>query len=121
MKPRLLISALALVIPILLPAQVRDDQFKRDAFSQNYADSTDQAQRDSSQLFNFREYFGGLAHKRPASLKTLFMGSNDFIGGEQVYNRQYWKLPLVYGGIGAGIGLGIHFNTQYHTTGEEKY
>ena len=63
-------------------------QFRQEAFSQNYADSTDKEKADSSKLFSFKEYFGGLAHKRRASLKTMFMGSTVFLGGEQIYNRQ---------------------------------
>ena len=101
-------------------AQARDDQFKRDPFSQTYADTTG-SKADSTQLFSFREYFGGLAHKRHASLKTLTMGSTVFLGGTQIYNRQYWKLPLVYGGVGAGIGFGIHYNNLYKQQGDESF
>ncbi len=102
-------------------AQARDDQFKSDPFSQTYADTTAGNQADSTQLFSFKEYFGGLAHKRHASLKTLTMGSTLFLGGTQIYNRDYWKLPIVYGGIGAGIGLGIHYNKLYTQGGDAKY
>ena len=77
-----------LLVPAALRGQARDDQFKRDAFSQNYADSSKQAKTDSSQLFSF---------------------------------RQYWKLPVIYGGIGAGVGMGIHFNNQYKATGEDRF
>ncbi len=102
-------------------AQYRDDQFKRDAFSQNYADSTQREKRDSSALFSFSEFFGGLAHKRTPSLKTMTMGSAVFIGANQIYNRDYWKLPIVYGGIGAGIYGGIRFNQLYQQSGDAKY
>lgn len=113
------LAGLALAMP--LSAQYRDDQFKRDAFTQNYADTTEKTAADTSQLFSFREYFGGLAHKRSASLKTLTMGSAVFVGGSQIYNRDYWKLPVVYGGIGAGVGAGIYFNKQFQATGDDKY
>lgn len=43
----------------------------------------------------------------------MFAGSMVFIGSEQIYNRQYWKLPIVYGGIGTTLGLGIHYNSKY--------
>ena len=83
--------------------------------------TTQKEKTDSSQLFSFRQYFGSLAHKRPGQVQNLFMGSTVFVGGEQIYNRQYWKLPIIYGGIGAGVGMGIHFNNQYKNTGEDKY
>lgn len=110
-----------LLASLPLRAQYRDDQFKRDAFTQTYADTTEKSKADTSQLFSFKEYFGGLAHKRSASLKTLTMGSAVLVGGTQIYNKQYWKLPIIYGGIGAGIYGGIHFNHLYQSTGEEKY
>ena len=118
---RLLPLLLVLFLPVVPHGQARDDQFKKDAFSQNYNDTTQKEKTDSSQLFSFRQYFGSLAHKRPGQVQNLFMGSTIFVGGEQIYNRQYWKLPIVYGGIGAGVGLGIHFNNQYKNTGESKY
>ena len=119
--PRLLSLLLCLLVPAALYGQARDDQFKKDAFSQNYNDTTQKEKTDSSQLFSFRQYFGSLAHKRPGQVQNLFMGSTVFVGGEQIYNRQYWKLPIIYGGIGAGVGMGIHFNNQYKNTGEDKY
>ncbi len=34
-------------------------------------------------------------------------------GMGQIYNRKYWKLPILYGGI-AGLGYAIGFNTKYY-------
>ncbi len=122
MRIRHLIAVVAAVLATLpLAAQYRDDQFKRDAFTQNYADTTQKTPADTSQLFNFKEFFGAMAHKRTASLKTLTMGSTVFIGGNQIYHKQYWKLPIIYGGIGAGIGSGLYFQNQYNASGDEKF
>ena len=123
MTLRRLISALiaGLALAGSVHAQYRDDQFKRDAFSQNYADSSQNVKADSSQLFSFKEFFGALGHKNKASLKTLSIGSTVFIGGNQIYNRQYWKLPLIYGGIGAGVAGGIYFNNQYKQTEDPRF
>ena len=111
-----------LILLLLLGIQVvTKAQFRQEAFSQNYADSTDKEEADSSKLFSFREYFGGIAHTRKASLKTMFMGSTVFIGGEQIYNRQYWKLPIAYGGIAAGVGMGIYFNGRYQATEDPAF
>jgi hypothetical protein len=118
---RLIVLAGCLLAALPLSAQYRDDQFKRDAFTQTYADTTEKSRTDTSQLFSFKEYFGGLAHKRTASLKNLTMGSAVLVGGTQIYHKQYWKLPIIYGGIGAGIYGGIHFNQMYQNTGDEKY
>jgi len=122
MKRHLLsLLAAGLLLPALLHGQARDDQFKRDAFSQNYNDTTGKENADSTKLFSFRQYFGSLAHKRPGKVQNLAMGSTVFIGGMQIYNRQYWKLPVVYGGIGAGVGLGIYYNGKYKSTGNEQF
>ncbi|MBR1509549.1 MAG: hypothetical protein IJ623_02725 [Bacteroidales bacterium] len=115
----LLLGFAACALP--LSAQYRDDQFKRDAFTQNYADTTEKTAADTSSIFNFKEFFGGLAHKNTASLKNLSIGSAILIGGNQIYNKQYWKLPIIYGGIGAGIYGGIHFGNMYKQTEEAKY
>ena len=115
----LLLAGLMLAWP--LAAQYRDDQFKRDAFTQTYADTTEKTAADTSAIFSFKEFFGGLAGKNKASLKTLTMGSAVFVGANQIYNRQYWKLPIVYGGIGAGIYGGIHFNKLYQSTEDSRY
>jgi hypothetical protein len=34
-------------------------------------------------------------------------------GWGQIYNKKYWKLPIVYGGITA-IGYGIYWNNSYY-------
>lgn len=38
----------------------------------------------------------------------------------QIYNKKYWKLPLIYGGI-AGVGYGIHFNSKYYKDYRRAY
>ena len=118
---RVIIALAAFLLCLPLAAQYRDDQFKRDAFTQTYADTTEKTAADTSQLFSFKEFFGAMAHTRTASLKTLTMGSTVFVGGNQIYQKQYWKLPIIYGGIGAGVYGGIHFNNLYKSTGEERY
>lgn len=89
-------------------------QFQKEAFSQTYgADST--AVRDTSRkILNFKEIFGGLAGKRDMRIGTMFGTSLVIPGASQIYNKEYWKLPIFYGGIAAGIGGGVamHFRNQ---------
>lgn len=85
-------------------------QFKEQAFSQQYnADST--AVNDTADvLFSLKDYFASLKHKQEMKIGTMFAGSTVFIGGSQIYNREYWKLPIVYGTIAGGVGAGLYFN-----------
>lgn len=43
-----------------------------------------------------------------------------FPGLGQIYNRKYWKLPIVYGGF-AALGYGIGWNHKYYTAYKQYY
>lgn len=91
-------------------------QFREEAFNQTYNDPSDTTSaRDSvDKMWSFREFFRGVSHKDTTlRIGTMFAGSTVFIGSEQIYNKQYWKLPIIYGGIGTTLGLGIHYNSKY--------
>ena len=82
-------------------------QFKEEAFTQQYNDDSSAASDSTDVLFSFKEYFGGLRHQNEIRIGTMTAGSALIIGGSQIYNRQTWKLPIVYGTIGGSLGAGI--------------
>ena len=94
-------------------------QFKEGAFTQTYNDEADTTGvRDTSdKLFSFKEFFGGLAHKNQMKIGTMFAGSIVLPGTAQIYNKQYWKLPIIYGGIGALAGTGGYYLHKYNQSG----
>ncbi len=92
-------------------------QFKEEAFTQTYNEPSDStASGDSASLFSFKEFFGGLAHKNTMKIGTMFAGSIFLPGTAQIYNKDYWKLPVVYGGIGALAGTGGYYLYKYNRT-----
>ena len=111
----LLLATLAVATAAAFFAPSAAAQFREEAFSQQY-NSDDPSQQDSVEvLFSLKEYFGGLGHKNELKVGNMFAGSAVFIGGSQIYNRQYWKLPIVYGTIGAGLGGGFYFRSRGDT------
>jgi hypothetical protein len=48
------------------------------------------------------------------------MLSAAFPGFGQIYNRKYWKIPLVYAGFG-GLGYAVVFNTKYYNKYTKAY
>ena len=93
-------------------------QFKEGAFTQNYNEPGDSLARNDSvdKLFSFKELFAGLSHKKTINAGTMFAGSIILPGTAQIYNKQYWKLPIIYGGIGALAGTGGYYLHKYNQT-----
>ena len=52
--------------------------------------------------------------------KKAVIYSAIFPGLGQIYNRKYWKLPLIYGGI-IGLSYGISWNGQYYSDYKSAY
>ena len=112
-----LIRYISVLIICLAGFAVRSEaQFKEDAFRQTYnADSTSKADT-ADKLFSIKEFAGGLAHKNKMKVGTMFIGSVVLPGTAQIYNKDYWKLPVIYGGIGALAGTGGYYLHQYNLT-----
>lgn len=62
------------------------------------------------------EYFNKF---NPSPNKALWFATL-FPGGGQIYNRKYWKLPIVYGGF-LGLIYGYNFNDKYFRTYSNAY
>lgn len=56
---------------------------------------------------------------RPNPMKAVWMGAL-FPGLGQIYNRSYWKLPIVYGGF-MGCIYAITWNTTMYTEYKQAY
>lgn len=80
-----------------------------------------EVQTDTLAGFSFKRMWRGFTRKDTLSPGYMLAGSIMVPGAGQIYNRQYWKLPVVWGGIGAGIWSGIHFNGLYQKSGEKRY
>ena len=117
MRTKALKYALAFVALMVLHTFSASAQFRDEAFKQNYNDTTYKTQTDTTdKLFSFKELFRGLGHKQEIKIGTMFGGAVMFPGSGQIYNRDYWKLPIVYGGIGACIGTAAYYNVKYNNS-----
>ncbi|MCR5002923.1 MAG: hypothetical protein K5984_00995 [Bacteroidales bacterium] len=116
-----LLKILLVVLSAVAFSATAGAQFKEEAFTQTYADPSDTTSADTTaNMFSFKNYFRGLAHKEEVKIGALTAGSAVFVGGGQIYNRQYWKLPVIYGGLGATIATGIHYSKEYDTSLDKK-
>lgn len=113
MRSRISKILLLTLLPLALYSIDAKAQFKDEAFKQDYSgDGSAPADTSSAdKIFDVRKYFGALGHKNTMDVATSFEGSMLCVGGMQIYNRDYWKLPVVYGGLAAGIGGGIYFDS----------
>lgn len=89
-------------------------QFKTEPFGNGYGANDPNAQLDSAKaIFSLKEYFAGLKHEQELKIGNLAGGSAVFIGGQQIYEKKYWKLPVIYGGLGATVGGGFYYRNKY--------
>lgn len=113
MTKRILIFIIACIAVFFCNAGLSYAQFKEDIYATDpnikQSSSTDQAEK----LFSVKEYIGGLSHKNTLKIGTMFAGSLVLPGTAQIYNKDYWKLPIVYGGIGAFAGTGGYYLNKY--------
>lgn len=47
------------------------------------------------------------------SLSKVCLVSAVLPGYGQIYNKQYWKLPILYTTLGTSLGLAIHYGSEY--------
>lgn len=52
----------------------------------------------------------------PHNPKTATLRSLAIPGWGQVYNKEYWKLPIIYGALGTAAGIYFYNNTWYKRT-----
>lgn len=79
------------------------------AFSQDsLATKVEQAQRQDSLAHKSNTPYNPLAPSKAAFYSAVLPGLG------QAYNHSYWKIPLVYGGIGTGIYFYIKNSDDFH-------
>ena len=96
-------------------------QFKEEAFQQTYNEEGTYNPADTAdRLFSFKEYIGGLTHKNTIKPGVMFAGSVVLPGTAQIYNKDYWKLPIVYGGF-LGCAYALNWNNQMYSDYSQAY
>ena len=118
MTKKIIIFLCACIVGIFCNASFSHAQFKEDIYATdpNIKPSAGSQTDTTQKLFSFKEYIGGLSHKNTLKIGTMFAGSVVLPGTAQIYNKDYWKLPIVYGGIGAFAGTGGYYLHKYSKT-----
>lgn len=71
--------------------------------------------------YTMKRYFRALAGKDSMSIVRMWANSIILPGTAQIYNRDYWKLPVLYGGMAALIYSGYKNNLKYLETGNTQF
>ena len=125
MKQRLLFLLLFTLLSLQALAQVQGQmqQVRPPGAPGNQQQNT----TDTNYVYNrkptytFKRYFNSLAGKDSMNITRMWAGSIIVPGTAQLYNKEYWKIPVIYGTIGAFTYAGYRNNTLWHETGDKKF
>ncbi len=68
-----------------------------------------------------KNFYYGLTGRDSLSISRVWSASLVLPGYSQAYNRDYWKIPVVWGGMGGFLWGGLHSNKMWNETGESHY
>jgi len=68
-----------------------------------------------------KNFFGGLSGRDSLGITRTWFYSLALPGYGQMYNRDYWKLPILYGGVGGLVYAGFQNNMSYLDTGDKRF
>lgn len=94
--------------------------FGNSSGQQQSSEEDGEYQPPDTNRFTFKKYFRSLAHKDSVAVGWTWAMSLVLPGTAQIYNGDYRKLPVFYGGMAAGLGTGIYFNSRYNQWGESS-
>jgi hypothetical protein len=102
---------LCILIPVISFAQEQND-------SENTVKTEEQPAKIKEPR---KSYIKGLRGIDSLSIKKITLASMIVPGYAQAYNKQYWKIPAIYGAGAALIYGGSHSKSLYKKTGDKKY
>lgn len=127
MKNRIFILILALLVTYSSKAQFSGGTLGQvgppgSTSQQNNQTSTEEENSEPRPpAYTLKRYFKSLAGKDSLTISRMWAGSVILPGTAQIYNKDYWKLPVLYGGIAAFLYSGYKNNLKYLESGDTKY
>ncbi|QHS62831.1 DUF5683 domain-containing protein [Chitinophaga agri] len=111
------ISLLAMAVMVCIPGHLlAQDSLKASYLRKQQPDS----RQDTTELYVKRDSVAPVITKSLHSPRKAAFYSAVLPGLGQIYNRQYWKLPLVYAALGITTGTFI-FNMDKYRTYRDAY
>ena len=101
-------------------------------FAANQSQNSDTTHVSTAPSVKFKTYFTALVmvkdsvgtgkvRKDTLRINNILLPSIVLPGYGQLYNRQYWKVPVVLGTVGTGIYFGYQNNLKYLHTGDDRH